>query len=83
MIKINMHEAKTHLSRYAERVMAGEEIVIAKAGTPIMKLVPYVPDRPLRMPGLLREQAGAVSEPDWFEQDQATEQLFEFGSIDP
>ena len=37
---INIHEAKTHLSRLAEEVAAGEEIIIAKAGKPIMKLVP-------------------------------------------
>lgn len=37
---INIHEAKTHLSRLLERVAAGEEIIIAKAGKPIAKLVP-------------------------------------------
>lgn len=40
MRTINIHEAKIHLSRLAEDVAAGEEIVIAKAGKPIMKLVP-------------------------------------------
>ena len=37
---VNVHEAKTHLSRLLERVSSGEEIVIAKAGKPIAKLVP-------------------------------------------
>lgn len=37
---INMHEAKTNLSRIAEDVAAGEEIIVAKAGKPKMKLVP-------------------------------------------
>jgi len=37
---INIHEAKTHLSRLAEDVAAGEEIIVAKAGKPKMKLVP-------------------------------------------
>ena len=41
MIKLNVHEAKTHLSRLLARVAAGEEVVIAKAGKPIAKLVPY------------------------------------------
>jgi len=36
----NIHEAKTHLSSLAEDVAAGEEIIIAKAGRPVMKLVP-------------------------------------------
>ncbi len=40
MRTINIHEAKTHLSRIAEDVAAGEEIIVAKAGKPKMKLVP-------------------------------------------
>lgn len=40
MRTINIHEAKTHLSSLAEAVAAGEEIIIAKAGRPVMKLVP-------------------------------------------
>ena len=37
---VTVHEAKTHLSRLLERVERGEEIVIARAGTPVAKLVP-------------------------------------------
>ena len=37
---VNIHEAKTHLSRLIERVLAGEEIVIARGGKPVAKLVP-------------------------------------------
>ena len=37
----NIHEAKTHLSRLVEEVAAGEEIIIAKAGKPLARLVPY------------------------------------------
>jgi len=38
---VNLYNAKTHLSRLVERAGAGEEIVIAKAGKPKAKLVPY------------------------------------------
>ena len=38
---INIHEAKTHLSRLVERVEAGEEITLARAGRPVARLVPY------------------------------------------
>ena len=38
---VNTHEAKTHLSRLLSRVAAGEEIVIARSGKPIARLVPY------------------------------------------
>lgn len=37
---VNIHEAKTHLSRLIDRVEQGEEIVIARAGRPVAKLVP-------------------------------------------
>jgi prevent-host-death family protein len=38
---VNVHEAKTHLSRLLEKVSAGEEVVIARAGTPVARLCPY------------------------------------------
>jgi prevent-host-death family protein len=38
---INIHEAKTHLSRWLARVARGDEVVIAKAGKPIARLVPF------------------------------------------
>jgi prevent-host-death family protein len=40
MTVLNIHQAKTHLSRVLERVEAGETVIIARAGTPIAKLVP-------------------------------------------
>jgi prevent-host-death family protein len=43
---VNIHEAKTHLSRLLARVAAGEEITIAKAGTPIARLVPVAGSGP-------------------------------------
>jgi prevent-host-death family protein len=39
-MEVNVHEAKTHLSKLLERVALGEEVVIAKAGTPVARLVP-------------------------------------------
>jgi prevent-host-death family protein len=47
---MNVHAAKTNLSKLLARVANGEEIVIARGGTPVAKLVPYVsvaPARPL------------------------------------
>ena len=41
---MNVHEAKTHLSRLLERASLGEEIVIAKAGVPMARLVQFVPE---------------------------------------
>ena len=50
--QVNIHAAKTHLSRLVERVEAGEEIVIARAGRPIARLIPFRAQRPPRVPGL-------------------------------
>jgi len=41
MQQINIHEAKTHLSRLIEEVATGEEIVIARHGKPVARLIPY------------------------------------------
>jgi prevent-host-death family protein len=54
MNQINIHQAKTQLSRLVERVAAGEEIVIAKAGKPVARLVPYVAKGAVRRPGVMR-----------------------------
>jgi prevent-host-death family protein len=48
---VNVHEAKTHLSRLLERVESGQEIVIARAGRPVARLVPFRPRRDPRVPG--------------------------------
>jgi prevent-host-death family protein len=45
-MEVNIHHAKTHFSKLLERVALGEEIVIAKAGTPVAKLVPVPVERP-------------------------------------
>lgn len=41
METVNIHQAKTHLSKLIERIAQGEEIIIAKAGKPVARLVPY------------------------------------------
>jgi prevent-host-death family protein len=77
MTTFNIHHAKTHLSRLVEAAAAGEEIVIAKAGKPMVRLVPVAPPAGPRVLGAL---AGAVTEsPDWWGPDPGLEGLF-YGS---
>jgi prevent-host-death family protein len=56
--QINIHDAKTQLSKLVERAAAGEEIIIARGGRPAAKLVPFrskaVKRKPGRMPGRMR-----------------------------
>jgi prevent-host-death family protein len=54
MRMVNIHMAKTHLSRLVAEVAAGEEIVIAKAGKPLARLLPFEPRREPRQPGLMK-----------------------------
>ena len=55
-MKVNIHEAKTHLSRLVDRAAAGEEITIARAGKPVAKLVSYQAPVERRSPGVWRGQ---------------------------
>ena len=53
MAVFNVHEAKTHFSQLLERVLNGEEVVIAKAGKPVARLLPFVSeDAAPRIPGI-------------------------------
>ena len=53
MAQVNVHYAKTHLSKLLERVERGEEIVIARAGVPVARLLP-APPPVVRKPGFLK-----------------------------
>jgi prevent-host-death family protein len=52
--KINIHQAKTHLSRLVEDVAGGAEVLIAKGGRPMARLVPLRRDETPRRAGLLK-----------------------------
>ena len=60
---VNVHQAKTHLSRLIDEAHAGETIVLAKAGKPWARLMPLAPPAPQRIPGRLRSQ-GPLSQAD-------------------
>ncbi len=49
---VNLYKAKSSLSELVDRAAAGEEIIIAKAGKPMAKLVPLEPNKQTRTPGL-------------------------------
>lgn len=70
---VNIHEAKTHLSRLLEKVAAGETVTIAKAGSPIADLVPH-----RRNAVTFGTAAGAIRyDPDFDEPDPEVVEMFE------
>ena len=75
---VNIHAAKTHLSRLVERAEQGEETIIARNGRPVARLVPYQVKREPRQPGLLRGRIRIL--PGFDEVDQ--EIARSFGMID-
>jgi prevent-host-death family protein len=75
--QVNVHEAKTQLSRLLERAEAGEEIVIARSGRPVAKLVPYRQRRRPRPLGLYEGQLWIA--PDFDETEPELVRLFEEG----
>lgn len=77
MRSVNMHEAKTHLSRLVDDVADGEAIVIAKAGRPVARLVPLDATEG-RAKSLIGFMAGRISVPDDFDRMFEAEIAAEF-----
>jgi prevent-host-death family protein len=80
-MEVNVHEAKTHLSKLLARVASGEEVIIAKAGRPVAKLVPVATRAKSRLFGCAK---GEFSVPDDFnDPDPEIEDLFYDGPLFP
>ena len=80
MVKVNIHEAKTHFSKLLRRVSAGEEIVIARSGTPVARLVPMEDMPRPRALGVYRDQ---IRVSDAFDATLPEEMPEEFEGDDP
>lgn len=71
---INIHQAKTNLSKLIEKTLKGESIIIAKAGKPVVKLVAYKETPKQRKPGLWKGKIW-ISD-DFTEEDEEINKLF-------
>ena len=72
---VNMHEAKSSLSRLVERALAGEEVVIARNGEPLVRLVPVSKEPKRRIPG--RSKGKIWISPNFEFTEAEIEELFE------
>ena len=61
-MQVNLHDAKTNLSRYVEQALDGDDVVIARAGKPLVKLVPVYPSPRRRKLGFMRSQGIATAD---------------------
>lgn len=77
MRSVNIHDAKTHFSRLVDDVAEGESVVIAKAGSPLARLVPLdaEPGRPRSLVGFLK---GRIIIPDDFDRMGGDELVAQF-----
>ena len=71
---VNMHEAKTNLSKLITLLEEGQEIIIAKAGNPVAKLVSYT-KKPKRVPNILKDKI--IIKDDFEASNKEIERLFE------
>jgi len=71
---VNVHEAKTHLSRLLVRVANGEKIIIAKSGKPVATLSPFVGAKQPRKPGAWKGKVWKA--PDFDDFDREIEKMF-------
>ena len=71
---VNVHQAKTHLSRLIDDAHGGETILLAKAGKPWARLMPLEPPPPQRIPGRLRSQR-PLQNPEALLEPMAAEEL--------
>lgn len=78
---MNVYEAKTHLSKLLEQVESGEEIIIARHGKPVARLVPLQRTLPDRVPGGWTGKVWMA--PDFDEPDEELINLIENGPIFP
>lgn len=76
---VNIHEAKTNLSKLIAQVLEGEDIVIAKAGKPVAKIIHYEEKLEPRKMGLLKGQIWMSD--DFDEEDEELNKLFYDGEI--
>lgn len=78
MRTVNMHEAKTHLSRLVKAAVEGEPFLIARAGKPVVKVIAVEAPEHTSGKGRLGFLAGQIKVPDDFDRMHASEILAEF-----
>ena len=76
---VNMHDAKSQLSQLIVKAHNGDDIIIARSGKPVAKLVPYSLPEPATRFGAMAGEISGISEEEWAESDRAVAGLWKKG----
>ena len=81
MLIVNTHQAKSQLSMLIEKALLGEEVIIARAGKPTVKLIPHQSTLKKRIPGKLKGKIWTSE--DFDDESDEINEMFYGGSIEP
>jgi prevent-host-death family protein len=82
MITANIHDAKTNLSKLLDAAMRGEEVVIARAGKPLVRLVPVEEEKLPRPRGVWKDQGWMAPDEEMEKVDEEIARLFNESKLD-
>jgi prevent-host-death family protein len=80
---VNMRDARSNLSKLVRQAQAGDEVILARAGTPIAKIVPYTAAARRSVIGALKDVIPQISDEDWEASDREVAKLWKEWSKRP
>jgi len=82
-MKVTMHEAKTHFSKWVRKANEGEQIIVTNRGEPVAEITALKPMRPRRKPGFMKGRLPTWTEEEWEKMDQEILADFEKSANEP
>ncbi|GEM_PF-647568 len=80
---VNMRDARSNLSKLVRQAQAGDEVILARAGTPVAKIVPYMAEPRRSIIGAMKDVIAEISNEDWEASDRDVAKLWKEWSKRP
>jgi prevent-host-death family protein len=80
---VNMRDARSNLSKLVRQAQAGDEVILARAGTPVAKIVPYMAEPRRSIIGAMKDVIPGISDEDWEASDRDVAKLWKEWSKRP
>jgi prevent-host-death family protein len=80
---VNMRDARSNLSKLVRQAQAGDEVILARAGTPVAKIVPYMAEPRRSIIGAMKDVIPEISDEDWEASDRDVAKLWKEWSKRP